>query len=1103
VRDLTLAMFTDELASLSLRPGLLLGPGVTRAPGELAAQFHEVFARLGLHDFAGPNATDVDYPEAVDAAAESRPEKQEVLRSALIDKLRALKPCLEIPHLIRAGWSAYVSLTEDLLFEEAIRIHADSQPSSKAVTIVDHPAVVPPARSFPIYKLFGNLNNIEDDRFVCLSDSEVLVRKQSWAGIMSTLANYLRDAPLLVLGFESATQRLRDVLSLFAAQSSPRITKLRFLKNDPCLMDPTIKAILRKFDVAIVDASLRELSECVSSSRSVARQSIQLAPEKTPFRLVQDFASTYDCPVAVVPRHSHIPLVLSKIDLSSCVDSLFRPASPDWRPYQAGLDLRRDCIDNIVASLKLQVSLARTRHPRVLMLVGDAGVGKTTLAKRVALEVSEDRTLVLWCRRVVSGGWLRIFRNWLDQLFALLRKDHEHHFEKLVLICDDPWSLRIDASDALVALEDCPIPAALVVAFRNTDRYVADLRSTTAATMANEEIDIPFELSDEERGRLSEMLLKIGAVTTLERGQELVRTLRTKYARDILCSLWYLVPETKTQLAESLKDEYFRLGEMANISDLAQSSVIGGKLAHKAYEYVTVSSRLDIGLPVEVLVNAIGINYSDWIESLENGRPLWGLLYDVMSEDGSTLMYFTRNEVVTRVLIDLVNGGLAGHMGEIRVLKELVSACNSPSVPYRNYLVDLLVRARHKLGEIYSYEQGCELYETALANLPTEDRLLEHHYGIWIQDKGPKDGTAYRQMEKAIRTSTPSGSDRDAPREHIHASMAAAVLQQIRYGSIDWISGADLVTHHLRLAASPTFFNSHTSHLAANLLFEAAQLAAQRQDRETADKFTVAAFEEIERAFHTVGAKARTSFQYNKTLGMLSDLQRKILGLIPDSNKLKIMASDIFNKTGSQSGFELVGRRLLVEASSSGKGKDYNDLNDYLNECMDAIEAASSYPTAKLLSVRVDLMVRWKIHGFKANDWPTFRDDILDILNEPEFVDDVLKRFYLAVAYFHVNQTSEANAAFAQLRRENATNHRPNDIRAFFQDSNGNPRRFQGNARYVGNRAMVSIPELQVDAPLQAASRSAVGVIHLYIGFSFNGLVAVLGTPEIEDVALH
>ncbi|PXX46975.1 ATP-binding protein [Undibacterium pigrum] len=1100
MREMDLELFKEELSSLTLRPGLLFGPGVTRVPGELAEAFYDVFARLGFSGILASDASDVDYPAAVDAAFELHPEKHDLLTHALIEKLRGLKPSLEVPHIVLAGWSAYVAMTEDLILEEALRNYTDGVPSSKSVTIVDHASVEPPSRSYPIYKLLGNLNNSEEERTVCLSDADTLLRKQSWSRMMNSLSNYLRDAPLVVLGFESALQRLRDVLSLFATQSSPRITKLRFLKGDPCLKDPTIRAILKKFDVAVVDGSQRDLTELVSKQRSLGSLAITLAPLKTPFRLVQDFASNYDSPVAVVPIAEETTLQLSPLEKPSCIDSLFRPASSDWRPFQANLDLKRDCVSDIANEIRLQVSLARPKQPRVVLLVGDAGVGKTTIAKRVALEVSENGTLVLWCRRVTSGLWLRSFKKWVNELFTELKKSHDKHFKNLILFCDDPWALRIDSADALVALEESPIPTTLVVTLRNTDRYLSELRTATTSTIAHKEIDIPFELSDGEMEQMSEMLLKIGAVTTVEKAMSLVQTAQIKNARDILCSLWYLVPETKSQLAESLKDEYFRLGDVANIPELAQSLVVSGKQAHKAYEYVTVSTRLGIGLPVEVLVHALGIDYAAWIGSLENGRPLWGLLYDDMSDDGTTVMYFTRNDVVTKVLIDLVNGGLAGHMGEVRVLKELIVACKDGSAPYRGFLIDVLVRARHKLGDLFSYEQGYELYEAALDNLPFEDRLLEHHFGIWIQDKGPKDGTAYRQMEKALRSAASSGSDRDAPREHIHASMAAAMLQQVRNGAVEWTMGAETVEHHLSLAASPTFFNAHTSHVAANLRFELAQLAVQRQDGEIADKLTLRAFEEIERAYQTVGAKARTSFQHNKTIGMLEDLQRKILGLIPDSDRLKSMAVELFKRTARQSGFALAARRQLVEASQTGKGKDYNELNSYLRECFALIELGGSKPTTEFLSIRVDLVVRWKIQGFKEVDWDVFCDDLLEVLLDPKFENDVLKRFYLAVAYFHLNNTTEANATFAQLRRENSTNHKPNSIRAIFQDKNGNPRRFQCNARLVGNRAMASVPELQIDAPLKT---NASGVIHVFIGFSFNGPVAVLETPEIADIAVY
>jgi len=1100
MRELDLEVFKSELSNLALRPGLLFGPDVTRAPGELATAFHGVFERLGFSGLLRSDASDVDYPAAVDAALEVSPEKRELLMQSLVEKLRTLQPSLEVAHLVLAGWSAYVSMTEDLLLEEALRNYTDGIPSSKSVTIIDHASIEPPLRSYPVYKLWGNFNNSDEDRTVCLSDAELLFRKQSWPRMLNSLANYLRDAPLVVVGFASAVQRLRDVLSLFAAQNSPRITKLRFLKGDPCLKDPTVAALLRKFDVAVIDASQRDISDLVARQRGFGSRAISLAPPKSAFRLVQDFASHYDCPITVVPQAEKNLLSLTPMERPSCIDSLFRPASPDWRPFQANLDLRRDCVDDIASEIRSQSSLARLKQPRVVLLVGDAGVGKTTVTKRVALEVSVSSTLVLWCRRVTSGVWLRSFKKWVNDLFAELKKSHENHFTSLIIFCDDPWALRIDSGDALIALEESPIPTTLVVTLRNTDRYLSELRTATASAIAHKEMEIPFELSDGELDRMSEMLLKIGAVTTEDRAKSLVKTVQTKKARDILCSLWYLVPETKSQLADSLKDEYFRLGDVANIPALAQSSTVSGKQAHKAYEYVTVSSRLGIGLPVEVLVHALGIDYAAWIGSLENGRPLWGLLYDDMSEDGTTVVYFTRNEVVTKVLIELVNGGLAGHMGEVRVLKELIVACRDGSAPYRGFLIDVLVRARHKLGDLFSYEQGYELYEAALENLPNEDRLLEHHFGIWIQDKGPRDGTAYRQMEKALRTSTPSGSDRDAPREHIHASMAAAMLQQVRSGSVEWSIGAETVEHHLRLAATPTFFNAHTSHVAANLRFELAQLAVQRQDTEVADKLTLAAFEEIERAYQTVGAKTKSSFQHNKTIGMLGDLQRKILGLIPDSDRLKAAAVELFNKSGRQSGFELAARRQLVEASQTSKGKDFNELNTYLDQCLGAIKLRGEKPTAELLATRIDLVARWKIHGFKEVNWTGFRDDLLDVLRDSRFENDVLKRFYLAVAYFHLNNTTEANATFAQLRRENSTNYKPNTVRAFFQDQNGNPRRFQGNARFIANRAMISIPELQIDAPLKTNTS---GVIHAYIGFSFNGPVAVLETPESDDIATY
>lgn len=204
-----------------------------------------------------------------------------------------------------------------------------------------------------------------------------------------------------------------------------------------------------------------------------------------------------------------------------------------------------------------------------------------------------------------------------------------------------------------------------------------------------------------------------------------------------------------------------------------------------------------------------------------DGRPFGGLLYDEHDDENHTVVYRTRNEIVTKVLLDLVNGGV-GHAGSC-VLKELLRSCDSGTSIYRNFVLDILVRNRTKLGRILGYEQGLELFDIARETLPHEDRLIEHHKGIWIDDVGRDNQRAYAQLEKALQTEIYPSSDRDAPQEHIYTSMASTVVKMVKSGEQDRSTGFDLIREHLRRATSPSFFNAHTAHVSANILFELSQ----------------------------------------------------------------------------------------------------------------------------------------------------------------------------------------------------------------------------------------------------------------------------------------
>ena len=73
-------------------------------------------------------------------------------------------------------------------------------------------------------------------------------------------------------------------------------------------------------------------------------------------------------------------------------------------------------------------------------------MGKTTCLKRAALEMAKDGVIVLWCKRSVSLSWIRQFRQFRADLQEALKSGGGEALS-VVLICDDPWYLRLDAGD--------------------------------------------------------------------------------------------------------------------------------------------------------------------------------------------------------------------------------------------------------------------------------------------------------------------------------------------------------------------------------------------------------------------------------------------------------------------------------------------------------------------------------------------------------------------------------------------------------------------------------------------------------------------------------
>jgi hypothetical protein len=1101
--DIQSISLQDCIDSLSRQPGIVFGPDATCVTGSIQDIFAQAFSII-KQPSENYEINDQSYRTRLDLLAEEDPVMSQTVISNIREGIIKLQVPLDLQHLVKAGWSSCISLTEDVLFEGALRNYFDGRPTSLSATIIDSAQVTPPERTIPIYKLLGNVVNKDEESGLALSESEILLRQQSWGALLRTFPDYLKEAPLLFVGTSSVTPLVRLLLSTILGMPRPSVGTLLFLRDDKTLKDPTIRKLISQRKVFIVDATLREISAAITHlkpGRALPLPVDHLAASDPIIKQLQSF----DTLISIVPR-GKLDTAEIKKNLLRLTDSLFRPAVIDWQPFLADLDLKRSSTKDLKKQVNDMLTVPASSPIQAMVIHGEAGIGKTIALKRAAVDLASQGLRVIWCKRTLGANYLKSFRELSGQINEILKKSDDEKSKtkldnRIVVFCDDPWTLRIDPIDLMACFDRFTGRVAFVFSVRNSDYFAGDASNLLSANR-DRELELSYKLDNEELSNLETFLLNIGVVKDEQQAKEEISKIGEQSAKDILCSLWFLIPETRTQLSDSLRDEYCRLGDISDSVRAIAGQIDTSSVAHRAYEFVTVMSNLDIPLPLEVLVRALQVDYQDWLDMTVNGRPLWGLLYDEKSDDGMTVVFRTRNSIVTKVLLDLVNGGV-GHAGEVRVLKDLIRACNVGTPIYRAFVIDILVRSRGKLTKLLSYDEGIELFDIARDSLPHSDRVVEHHKGIWMHNKGHDYKNAYSQYEHALASLVYPGAERDAPAQHIHTSMAASVVQMIKSGEQDKTTGVDLIRNHLRQATSATFFNLHTAHISANLLFELSQQGDGSDDAVSLISLTEA-MQEIEKAFQSIGVHIRGYPKHEKDVAMLNSLLSKILDSIPDIDILKQMAIERYQKNGEQLGFELAARKMLSEASQSSKGKDYNRLNDYLGQCVILIEHNNGVISSELIAIRIDLIIRWRIQRRIDVDWPAFRIDLEKLLKVPNHADSVMKQFYYAVALFHCGEITEANARFATIRRMQlpAISMAPREIRCYYLNKLGAIKRFQGVLER-GNNGTWYLRVSDIDQTIQCRQPGDAGghgsTAHAFIGFALNGPVGVFDKPANTD----
>ena len=978
----------DLGAVLNARTGLIIGPGASLYPGV----FREFVASVG--------APGVDIPLV--SQANTNDHFNARLKSFLADK----SPGVGVKELGAVPWTAILSLSPDSYLEEAIIAQQTGRLRTRTVDVLDEDLRRPPtARAMPCYRLMGNATSSS----YSLTQVQYFKRKAQWQAAIHGFRDATKAGPVVCLGLAELPAVMLDLFSYFLGDRLGPPSKLVFLHDDPLVSNRGLEELVSGHTAVFkAHATLGELVR-------VVRERFIVKAGQTPAANADEL----HWPIIELSSFSHLAISVNKEaatkttekNSNRALDLLFSPDVPAWEPFLLDMDLRRELEAEMVDELVEYIEGNRL-FPASAVLVGSSATGKTTMLKRVSLQMARKGYAALWMVPSLHPDNVAT----LKEMFKRIGAARNKRKEPVVVFVDDVYSHGHGfARQIALAAEQASVPVIIVIALRASEwdgRNAAEI-SGGAVSISTWHLD--DSLTEEEWRRLPSQIHKIGLAMTLESAEERVAAAESKHARDTLAVLWALAPKARGPIKSAIRGEYVRLGSPRTLSSVvANLSALASEPLRRAYEIVAVCSSYGVPVPVEVLVSALGIDYATWLQEASPTGPAWGLLYPVENEDAA--VYRTRNSVVEETVLETLNGGALGHSGEVRVLGDVLSKCDGNGIVYREFAVRVVTSQQfQRLG----FEDGLGLIETICSTLPFPDKTLVHQKGIWIRRKGKNPSEAKRVLLEALATENYPNAMRGEANEHIYTSLAASVVDEVKRRQVDARAARKEIFEYLTKARSDRFFNPNAVHVAATAVREYIQ---QLGGEAPADSLQLAnhVLSDIDATLLVYGV-ARSPL-HESDAAMLGDARDRLVTVVVGAVELERVAEEVWASSSSQEGFAMLIRKLFYDAMRTKKGSDFKEAWERSVAIVDRIEAARRTPLPNIARSMAHLLYQWRVKGMVPGqadlkaEWPRIDGLAKAALRGVPAGSDPATRYVYGLALAHQGKWADARGAFSEIK---------------------------------------------------------------------------------------
>ena len=918
-------------------------------------------------------------------------------------------------------------------------------------------------------------------------EENYIASRATWRHALGTFCDLLAGSPAICIGVDADAEAFLDLVGEMLGSRETRPSSMIFLADSPLLEATGFQNLVRgRIPCFSFNGSISDLALRISEQESFGRT------KKLDFG--NDGGSVLVKYSELCVRvENKVPSSFPDLPITALLDSLFSPANLDWTPFHFELDLRRTIEKDVVSCAKRIPNQDIGVHA-CIAVVGSSANGKTTLLKRLALEFSKNELFTIWFTSLPMESPDRTY----NELFRDLRSENSE-LKRIVAVIDDPSRNRRGEVNCLLKNAAANgFDITLVIAVRSSDWAAENQATITGHNTTVHAFDLNDDFEDAEVQLLPSYLVKIEAAQDEGTALKMLDSSNPKKAKDVLNTLYAVVPSTRPSIVSSVRDEYCRLGDISGLRSQVQGTYdIGTEAIKDAYELTCVADVYGVGLPFEVLRASIGLDWGQASDLIGSNSAVWGILYPI--EVGDFVSLKSRNEIVANTIVNFVNGGaFSRRQGELRNLKRMIAACQGRSgLTYRNFLKDLLVG--NEQLERLSFDDGFELFEDALDALGVPDKLLKHHMGLWCK-KHDKTDRAMTILQEALDTPDYPYTSSMESESNICTSLASSILAEIKSGKRDLITGKEEAEKYIARARKASVGNAHVVHVSANVTLE---LIKTMPHDDTNDILHVAtnAVSDIDSLSMLDDSPVRFKKKSKKTEGLLQQTKENLYVHAMQGRNTEEFADTIWQESNNQDGFVIGARKKLSELRSRGKSKGsaYKELYDYVLSCREKIKSCSKAVDRRLSEVQAEIFYWWRIHRAMLNpiDIDINWTELLELLNEvcavELFGQQKFYEFLKALCLAHLGDWEGAEAVFAHFRRSDIARSIVWLPRAYLLNAAGGKRTVQGIVREHGGKTYLEVEEL--GKTLQAERRDRWSapeeIDHANVVFCFGGMRAV------------